>query len=69
VRVDRHPVDDENRRTHQLSAVRFSVTGRRPVRRHAPAELKHGLVPRAQLADVAGYAGPYRVAHTLGMND
>jgi len=33
-----------------------------------PAELKHGPVSRAQLADVAEYAGAYRVAHPLGMN-
>src|SRR5262245_292694 len=33
-----------------------------------PGELEHGLVSRAQLADVAGYAGPHRVAHPFGMN-
>ena len=33
-----------------------------------PAELKHGLIPWAQLADVAGQAGLYRVARTLRMN-
>jgi len=32
------------------------------------AELEHCLVSRAQLADVAGYADPYRVARTLGMH-
>src|SRR6516165_10083450 len=40
----------------------------RPRRPSRSAELEHGPVSRAQLADVAGYAGPYRAAHPLVMN-
>src|SRR5271165_2522537 len=29
---------------------------------------EHGPVPRAELADVAGYPRPYRAARTVGMN-
>jgi hypothetical protein len=33
-----------------------------------PAGLEYGLVARAQLTDIAGYSGPYRVARALGMD-
>ena len=67
VRPDVGPARQKSLPQH-LAAVRLSVSGRRPVGRHAPAELEHGLVARAQFADVAGYSGPYEVARALGMD-
>src|ERR1700761_3567274 len=31
-------------------------------------QVEHGPVPRAELADVAGYPRPHRAARTVGMN-
>ena len=55
-------------RTPITAETRSSLIETVSVTPPTPGQPEHGPVARAQLANVAGYSGPYRVARALGMN-